>query len=170
MSPYSIVCWRCRLLIANFWNNGQLSSNVTTGYKSCGVSVVEVSEFFRVEGIREHIFRCEKWLERLRYPLQLEKPYITLISFHGGLAFFSFFCACSPWGKSATNGNPIRQDRRPNATNALRQHLVWFYSSSTVEFQSVSPFDCVQRYYMQLCYTICNPRAEESVTREVTFS
>jgi hypothetical protein len=52
--------------------------------------VVEVSALFRVEGIREHIFRCEKWVERLRYPLQLEKPYITLIPFHRGLALFPF--------------------------------------------------------------------------------
>ena len=83
---------------------------------------------------------------------------------------FSFFCACSPWGKAATNGDPIRQDRRPNATNALRHHLVWFYGSSTAEYQSVSPFDCMHGYYMQLCYTICNPRAEETVTREVMVS
>ena len=52
--------------------------------------MVEVSAFFRVEGIREYVFGCEKWVERLRYALRLEKPYITLISFHGGLALFPF--------------------------------------------------------------------------------
>lgn len=53
--------------------------------------MAEVSVIFRVEGIREHIFRCEKWVERLRYTLQLEKPYITLISINGGLALFPFY-------------------------------------------------------------------------------
>ena len=123
-----------------------------------------------MEGIREHIFRCEKRVERLRYPLQLEKPYITLISFYGGLALFPFSVHVIPKGKAATNGNPIRQDRSPTTTKALRHHLLWFFSSSTVEIQSVSPFDCVHGSYAQLCYTICYPRAKEAVTREVMFS
>lgn len=101
MSLYSIVCWWCLFLRTNFCNKGWPSFNVTTVYKSCCGSVVEVSAFFRVERIREHIFRCEKWVERLRYTLQLEKPYITLISFHGGLALFPFSVYVVPGGKGS---------------------------------------------------------------------
>jgi hypothetical protein len=85
-----------------------------------------------------------------------------------------FLCLClwslgkgsNKWQSDPTGQKAERYQRVAPLPSLIFQ---WFYGRISIS-QSVSPFDCVHGYYVQLCYTFCNPRGEEAVTREVMFS